>query len=126
MTPAEWSRIKAIAGDAWELPAPARSEFVADACGEDEPLREEVEQLLRSIESASGLYETPALSAPGMADALIKFTTAGPSLVGTSVGVYRIVRELGQGGMGRVYLAERVDGEFDQRVAVKFVGGLPT
>jgi serine/threonine protein kinase len=42
-------------------------------------------------------------------------------LIGQTFGVYRIKREIGRGGMGVVYLAERIDGAFKQEVAVKFV-----
>src|SRR3974390_1733738 len=42
---------------------------------------------------------------------------------GTRIGPYRVLRTLGVGGMGEVYLAERADAEFDQRVAIKVVFG---
>src|SRR6476620_10276662 len=42
-------------------------------------------------------------------------------LIGRTIGVYRLIKEIGRGGMGAVYLAERVDGEFDQTVAVKLI-----
>ena len=124
VNPTEWRRIKAVFADAWEQPASGRSAFVAAACGADAWLREEVEKLLRSYDVAADLYETPVLSAPALASVIE--VTGRPWLVGTSIGPYRIVRELGEGGMGRVYLAERIEGEFDQQVAIKFVSGLPT
>lgn len=43
------------------------------------------------------------------------------SMIGRHIGVYKLVREIGRGGMGAVYLAERVDGEFDQTVAIKLI-----
>lgn len=43
------------------------------------------------------------------------------SMIGRHIGVYKLVREVGRGGMGAVYLAERVDGEFDQTVAIKLI-----
>ena len=43
------------------------------------------------------------------------------SMIGRRVGIYELVKEIGRGGMGAVYLAERADGEFRQRVAVKLV-----
>lgn len=42
---------------------------------------------------------------------------------GTRLGVFRVIRELARGGMGVVYLAERDDGHYKQRVALKIVGG---
>src|SRR4030095_15375087 len=65
--------------------------------------------------------EPPAMALPGAADAIEEATQVGPVLAGSRVGPYRIVREIGHGGMGAVFLAERADGEFDQQVAIKFV-----
>ncbi len=48
-----------------------------------------------------------------------------PLNAGDTLGVWRIAREIGQGGMGSVYLVERIDGHFEQRAALKFVKGLP-
>ena len=117
MTRDEWRRIKAITADAWEQPASARADFVAAACAGDESLRSEVERLLQSTDAASELFEAPTLASKDVSDALAEVARVGPASIGTGVGPYRIARELGHGGMGRVYLAERIDGEFDQSVA---------
>ena len=44
-------------------------------------------------------------------------------MIGDRIGPYRVLRTLGVGGMGEVYLAERADAEFDQKVAIKVVHG---
>jgi non-specific serine/threonine protein kinase/serine/threonine-protein kinase len=124
VTREEWQRIKAVTADALEQPESARRAYVVAACGDDAALREQVDKYLQSCDASAALFETPAVSTPGAADVLVQI--ASQSLVGTFVDSYRIVRELGQGGMGRVYLAERTDGEFDRHVAIKFVAGLPT
>ncbi len=122
MTRDEWQRIKSITADAWDQPDEARAAFVAAACAGDEALLREVESLLRAAVDAEDLYETPAIALPGGAEALGEIARSGPVVSGARIGVYRIVRELGHGGMGAVYLANRADGEFEQQVAIKFVG----
>jgi serine/threonine protein kinase len=123
MTPDYWQLVKTIAGDAWDLPPDARAAFVAKACAADDALLGEVSSLLQSTDDADALYETPAISLFEAADLVAAATRAVPVKIGARVGPYRLIGELGQGGMGTVYLAERADGEFDQQVAIKFVGG---
>jgi eukaryotic-like serine/threonine-protein kinase len=110
MLPHEWNRVKALVADAAALDAGARRAFLDRACGDDRMLRDEVVALLEAHDRSKAFLESPAL-------------TAEPVLDGTRVGPYRIVREIGRGGMGAVYLGERVDGEFEQHVAIKFVWG---
>ena len=57
MTGADWTRIKQIAGDAWELPGAEREAYVFQACAENEPLRIEVMHLLRAMTAAAGSFE---------------------------------------------------------------------
>ncbi|GJG85032.1 hypothetical protein tb265_02130 [Gemmatimonadetes bacterium T265] len=98
--------------------APAeRAAFLRDACGGDEGLRRAVDGLLAADATSSPLLD----AAPGaLADALTD-AEAPPAVEGRIVGPYRIVRELGRGGMGVVYLAERTD--VPLRVALKLVRG---
>jgi non-specific serine/threonine protein kinase/serine/threonine-protein kinase len=124
MTREEWRRVKSVAAAAWDQPAARRAAFLDAACGGDHWLRQEAGRLLESSDAAATLYETPALSGPGVIAALDEMARAQPVVIGSRVGPYRIERELGRGGMGGVYLGERVDGEFDHRVAIKFVGNV--
>ncbi len=101
MTAERWQRVKEIVGDALELERDARSAFLLRACGEDSTLRREVETLLRGDDSDAAFLE---LDHPP-----------------DRIGPYRIVREIGRGGMGAVYLAERADGQFEQTVAIKVI-----
>ncbi len=89
--------------------------LVEDACGDDEDLRGEVWRLLRAHQRGEGLLERSPLPAAPL--------RGGQSHVPGEerVGRYRILRELGKGGMGKVYLAERADGHFRQRVALKVI-----
>jgi hypothetical protein len=113
ITPENWQRIKEVAAGALDLGAGARLAFVERACADDTALRAEVLSLLASTDAAAELFETPG---GGSADATLYAHD-------NRIGPHRIVRELGSGGMGSVYLAERDDGEFRQRVAIKIVRG---
>src|SRR5262245_9855597 len=86
----------------------------------DDPLKQEVESLLEAHESAGAFLETPeAISALRV---LAQSTFGARSgWIGRRVGSYRIVDDIGSGGMGSVYRAERDDGQFKLQVAVKII-----
>src|SRR5262245_32639177 len=107
-----WRRIKTIVTTALEQPDSQRVSYVEAACAGDVALRREVESLVRAAIKAEAHFESPAASI-----ASVSATT------GLCIGPYRLVRELGSGGMGTVFLAERMDGEFDRRVAIKVIRG---
>lgn len=120
-----WTRIKAVAADAWERPAAERAAYVAGRCGTDVALSREVLSLLDAMARAGEAFETPALATPGAGRTVAETIDAHcPTPIGDRLGPWRLVRELGHGGMGTVYLAERDDGEFAQRVAIKTVRGI--
>ena len=117
MTPERWSRIRDIFVQTHELPPAERAAVIDETCGKDADLRREVESLLVSHDSAGRLFEP-------IPEHL--FATASPDAeaekrVGTLVGHYRIVRKIAEGGMGEVYEAERDDGTFTRRVAIKLI-----
>ncbi len=110
-----WSRVKALFNEALDLPPPERAGLIDRACDGDAALRREVESLLAFAEQDGPLGPTGSeLAASALEE------VADPHF-GQRLGAYRILRELGRGGMGAVYLAERVDGEFQQQVAIKIV-----
>ena len=80
-------------------------------------MRREVESLLDFDDTKSDLLEEPAFPAVMQND----FGESPKTLIGSQIGNYKIVAELGAGGMGVVFLAERADGTFSQRVAVKLI-----
>jgi serine/threonine protein kinase/Flp pilus assembly protein TadD len=94
-----------------------RSQFLDEACAGDVELRREVESLLASFERADEFIETPALE-----DALKLFQADRvPLTAGRRIGKYEVIREIGRGGMGAVYLATRADDSYKKRVAIKLI-----
>lgn len=119
MDPERWRRVREVVDAVLEAGAgtgggESTSEveaLLARECGEDRELRSEVESLLAAHSAAGPLDRSPF--------ALLDDPPADPA--GMRIGAYRVVREIGRGGMGAVFLAERADREFDQRVAIKRV-----
>jgi eukaryotic-like serine/threonine-protein kinase len=100
---------------ALERPAAAREEWLREVCGNDDELCAAVLRLLNAHRRAEGILEGPAPTVEALPD-----EPDGPP-PGRRIGAYRLVREVGRGGMSIVYLAERDDGQFQQTVAVKVI-----
>ena len=116
----EWSRVKALFEQSLDQPQADRLAWLQSACGGDEALYAEVASLLHAQSEPSDEF----LNAGGerLAASLLGNTDDPPqSRAGDRIGAYRLVELLGEGGMGRVFLAERDDGEFRQRVALKLI-----
>jgi serine/threonine-protein kinase len=110
-----WRRVREVLEEALERDAGrAREDFLLRACGDDRELRREVETLL-AAHAGEGAFDRAAAA---FRDHL---RPAVEPRDGERVGPYRLIRELGRGGMGVVYLAERAEGGFEQRVALKVV-----
>lgn len=111
-------------GDALELSPDERAAYLDRACANDEALRSAVERLLYSYDRSGPLFGQPVSA---LADPLLHAVPldADEAMPPVSVGPYRIEREIGRGGMGVVYLAERDDPQFQQRVALKLVRSGP-
>ena len=104
---------------ALELDTGERRVFLDSACVNDTELRAEVDQLLdEHVDSTSDVLEQCASDA---ATRLRIDTYQAASKEGTRIGPYRLVREIGHGGMGTVYLAERDDEQYHQQVAIKLI-----
>ena len=115
MTLLRRDRIEELFEQALERPAAQRTAWLAAACAGDDALRSEVDQLLAAHERAGGI-----LSLPSPAGAFFAAPPPAEESL-TRVGPYRLVREVGHGGMGSVFLAERDDRLYEQRVAVKII-----
>jgi serine/threonine protein kinase/tetratricopeptide (TPR) repeat protein len=122
MTPERWQQVKRLFEAALAEPPSSRGAWLAGACGRDERLREEVESLLAALDAEPGRFET----APSLGLTAGDRSVTEPPM-GTMAGPYRLVREIGRGGMGLVYEAHREDDQYRKRVAVKTVsrGGDP-
>jgi serine/threonine-protein kinase len=116
VTPERWRRIQELFDAAFEIEESERSSWLAAHCGDDESLCADVLALLRSAAENTRLERELDRA---VADAALEIDELQP---GRKIGRYRIVRLLGRGGMGAVYLAERVEGEFEQQVALKLIG----
>ena len=112
MTPEEWRCIKTIFDAAAELPPAERDSYLGAACAGNSRLLLEVRSLLQSLDDAGDFIEPAAPAGPGSDPA---FHT------GMSFGPYRIVQVIGEGGMGMVYQAVRVDDLYRKLVALKVV-----
>jgi eukaryotic-like serine/threonine-protein kinase len=116
--PQRWDRLKTILGEALEQNSlAARIACVEQRCGQDTDLLEEAESLLAEAEAL--LKERTDSFDDCAQNAASTFWREGPPRGGERVGAYVIVRELGRGGMGTVFLAERADGQFEKQVAIK-------
>lgn len=107
-----WERIKEIFATVIEEPQELRRARAAELCAGDERLRSEIESWLDSYEEADEFLESPVTRQPEISRLRVE---------GRTFGHYTIEHEIGRGGMGAVYLANRSDGEFEQKVALKIV-----
>jgi eukaryotic-like serine/threonine-protein kinase len=111
--PEKWDQVKELFALALEQDPGERSSFLRQACAGDDSLRAEIESLLSSFDGApTFLEDSPA------ADCL---SAASRGMTGRKIGAYRVVREIGQGGMAVVYLGERDDQNYRKQVAIKMV-----
>jgi serine/threonine protein kinase len=109
-----WERIQEIFLEAADMPPAERAAFLDRMCSGDSEVRMEVESLLQ----ADATRES-AVSAAIESEVASMLHESSP--VDTRLGQYQLLKEIGRGGMGTVYLAERADGQFRRQVAVKMV-----
>jgi len=107
------ARVDGLLDELLDLPADSRTSVLDRRCTDDPAVHAEVCSLLQAARAVGGFLSAPAMLAvePMLEDIL----------PGTRIGAWRILRRIGRGGMGVVYEAERAEGDFQQRVAVKLL-----
>lgn len=113
-----WKKVKDLLNEVLPLNSEERRKYFDDAKISDE-IRTEVESLLDFEEESENLMQLSMVEY--LKDFIASDELGEHNLVGQNIGVYKIVRELGYGGMGAVYQAERTDGKFEQQVALKLL-----
>ncbi|HWM92284.1 MAG TPA: serine/threonine-protein kinase [Thermoanaerobaculia bacterium] len=111
MTSDRWQEVKTTLERVLEKDPGQRSAFLEAECGEDRELREEVESLLATEAEAGSFLARPVFGP-------YRDEPDGPE-EGERLGAYKVLREIGYGGMGSVYLAVRADDAYEKQVAVK-------
>ena len=116
MNPERWQRVKDLLQAALDRPPAEQQAFLSHECAGDDELRKEVESLLSYQSQEQRFIETSA------ADVAMRLLGQDDTAaVGQRIGPYRVIREIGRGGMGTVYLARRDDDQYQQQVAIKLV-----
>ncbi len=130
MSPERWREIEDVFQTAVEMPPEERARYLDERCGQDVELKNEVLNLIKSDDSASNFIESPIWTDTNFLNTSAKKQLSNSidaangdrdNFLNKRVGVYKLMREIGRGGMGAVYLADRADGEFQQRVAIKLI-----
>ena len=125
MTSERWQLIDQLFHASLERDASQRAYFLADSCGVDGELKQQIEALLVAYEAADDFIEDPPLAGAisSIANQTLKQTTQRTgselSLIGRRIAHYEIRSLLGVGGMGEVYLAH--DASLDRRIAIKIL-----
>src|SRR5262245_8173504 len=113
MTPERWKQVDQLMQEALGRDSSERAAFLAEACGGDDELRREVESLIGFHERDESFIETSP--AKGAADWL----AVKELRPGQTIGHYQLIRRIGRGGMGEVYLA--LDPRLERQVALKLL-----
>ncbi len=114
-----WQRVSAVFDRVADAPAAERAALLDELCDGDATLRRDVDQLLAADQSGHRLDDS--IDAARGEAALSWVSNDDRETTHARVGPWRVLRELGRGGMGVVLLAERADGQFEQRAALKII-----
>ncbi|HRH44921.1 MAG TPA: serine/threonine-protein kinase, partial [Pyrinomonadaceae bacterium] len=115
MNKENWQKLNEFFAEALELSPNERTAFIALV--EDPEIKNELESLLESHESANKFLNKNAVEF----SAGILLDNSPEKLIGAQIGQFKIICEIGRGGMGAVYLAERTGADFAQKAALKLI-----
>ncbi|MEZ4455326.1 MAG: serine/threonine-protein kinase [Gemmatimonadales bacterium] len=116
--PKRWSRIDAALDAGLDLPLAERAAWLADLARREPDIAAEVGRLLAAVDGPNLLDRALPELAPELVSDCLELPEEVPP---ETAGPYRLLKEIGRGGMGAVYLAERSDGQYEKQVAVKLV-----
>ena len=114
MTPERWQRVKDLFDGALAVAPGERRAWLEEQCQGDEALLSEVVSLLAADDEAGSVFEVPVTTV------LEEILPAAPT-AGSRLGPYRVLHEIGRGGMAVVYAAIRDDDQYHQQVAIKLI-----
>lgn len=129
----QWQKIKALFDEAVGLDVRERGALFDRACADEPEIRREIEHLLEGdaeelaflttgvADFAAPILSSTSENSTGEEAIDMSGLPASGGQAGRRIGAWHLVEEIGRGGMGVVYRAERTDGEFDQTVALKLV-----
>ena len=109
-----WKRVEAVLNEALDIKQEDRSAFLDRSCAGDPQLRREVDSLLASVDKSVGFIERPLHQVAQ----LLAEESEGP---GSRIQAYELLKLIGEGGMGKVYLAARADDQYSKQVAIKLL-----
>ena len=112
LSPGQWKILSPLLDEALAKSSEERAQWLSELRAQDPLLAQKLEGLLQEhrVLAAEGYLENDTVGLPG-----------GPGLAGQTLGVYTLISQIGQGGMGSVWLAERNDGRFERKVAIKLL-----
>ena len=117
MTTDRRKQVEKIFNEARTMPSNERTRFLDTACADDATLKEQVQTLITAYDRTSDQADHSEFNAT----TLLYTETDKDTLVRERIGPYKVIREIGHGGMGTVYLVSRDDDVFQKKVAIKIV-----
>jgi eukaryotic-like serine/threonine-protein kinase len=115
---ADWARVKSLFDAALDVPQAERERWIAEHCAGDPDTHDELRSLLAAQSGPRGDFLSRGSRVFARAFAAV---APASSAVGATIGPYAVLREIGSGGMGRVFLARRADGQYQRSVALKLI-----
>lgn len=116
MNSGKWTKIETICNEALTLTGEDRKTYVEEMCGDDKDLLREVNSLLSQTDQDVSFIDQPLVTINST-----QILDGRTSFKENQIGPYKLIREIGTGGMGQVYLAARNDDQFDQYAAIKVI-----